>query len=65
VSHIVAEQTREIGIRMALGAQVGDVRRLFLRHRLTLTIARVAIGLGAAVLMDARDVGPALWCQSG
>lgn len=51
VSHIAAERTSEIGIRMALGAQVGDVRRLLLRHGLTLTVAGIAIGLGAAVLM--------------
>src|SRR5262249_28122872 len=51
VSHIVAERTSEIGIRMALGAQIGDVRRLLLRYGLTLAIAGIAIGLAAAVLM--------------
>jgi len=51
VSHIVAERTSEIGIRMALGAQAGDVRRLLLRHGLTLTIAGIALGLSAAALL--------------
>ena len=39
VSYIAAERTHEIGIRMALGAQTGDVRALFLRHGLALTLA--------------------------
>lgn len=51
LSHIVAERTGEIGIRMALGAQIGDIRRLFLRYGLTLTIVGVAAGMGAAMLM--------------
>jgi putative ABC transport system permease protein len=51
VSHIAAERTNEVGIRMALGAQTGDVRRLFVRHGLMLTIAGIAIGAGAARLI--------------
>jgi ABC-type antimicrobial peptide transport system permease subunit len=51
VSHTVAERTGEIGIRMAPGAQVGDIRRLCLRYWLRLTIAGVATGPGAAWLM--------------
>jgi hypothetical protein len=34
IGYIAAQRTREIGIRIALGAQTGDVRRLFLRHGL-------------------------------
>ncbi len=51
VSHIAAERTNEVGIRMALGAQTGDVRRLFLRYGLTLTLTGIMVGLGAAVLL--------------
>jgi len=51
VAHIVAERTHEIGIRMALGAQGRDIRRLFLRHGLALALTGIASGLGAAVLV--------------
>jgi putative ABC transport system permease protein len=51
VSYIAAERTFEIGIRMALGAQHGDVRRLFLRHGMTLTVAGIVLGIGAAMLV--------------
>jgi putative ABC transport system permease protein len=51
VSYIVAERTYEVGIRMALGAQGGDVRALFLRHGLALTLAGLALGIGAALLL--------------
>jgi putative ABC transport system permease protein len=36
---------------MALGAQSRDVGRLFLRHGLTLTVASITIGIGAAALV--------------
>ncbi|HSK10106.1 MAG TPA: ABC transporter permease, partial [Vicinamibacterales bacterium] len=48
VAYIATQRTREIGIRVALGAQRGDVSRLFLRHGLVLTVAGVAIGLAGA-----------------
>ena len=32
IAYMAAQRTREIGIRMALGAQIGDVRTMFLRH---------------------------------
>jgi ABC-type antimicrobial peptide transport system permease subunit len=41
----VARRTREIGIRIALGATSGDVKRLMLREGLRTTIAGVVIGL--------------------
>jgi predicted permease len=49
IAYISAQRTREIGIRMALGAQRGDVSRLFVRHGLWLTALGVALGIGAAL----------------
>ncbi|MGH9162505.1 MAG: ABC transporter permease, partial [Vicinamibacteraceae bacterium] len=51
IAYVAAQRTREIGIRMALGAQTGDVRRLFLRHGLGLTLTGIALGVGAALLL--------------
>jgi ABC-type antimicrobial peptide transport system permease subunit len=48
VAYVATQRTREIGIRMALGAQPGDVRRLFVRHGLLITDVGVVVGLAAA-----------------
>ena len=48
IAYVAAQRTREIGIRMALGAARRDVSRLFVRHGLWLTGCGVAIGLVAA-----------------
>ena len=48
IAYIAAQRTREIGIRMALGAQVADVRTLFLRHGLWLTGVGIALGVVVA-----------------
>ncbi|MBN2371537.1 MAG: ABC transporter permease, partial [Vicinamibacteria bacterium] len=45
ISHRTAERTREVGIRMALGARAGDVRRLVVVQALTLTAIGVVGGL--------------------
>lgn len=44
----VASRTREIGIRMALGADAGSVRKMVLRYAAALTIPGVALGLFGA-----------------
>jgi len=48
MAFLVARRTREIGIRMALGAAQRDVLWMVLRETLTLAFVGVAIGLGCA-----------------
>lgn len=49
ISHLVGERTHEIAIRMALGAQRWEVLRMVLGDGARMTLAGVAIGLGAAL----------------
>jgi ABC-type antimicrobial peptide transport system permease subunit len=51
ISYSVSQRTREIGIRIALGAQQSAVRRMFVRHGLALAGIGVACGLAAAIAL--------------
>ncbi len=48
ISYAVSQRTREIGIRLALGAQKGELQWMFVRSAITLTGIGVAIGVVAA-----------------
>jgi len=48
MAYTVAQRTREIGIRMALGAARNDVQKLVLGHAVQLTLLGSGIGLAAA-----------------
>jgi predicted permease len=48
IAYAVSQRTREIGIRLALGARPADVRRMFVRYGLGLCAVGIAIGVIAA-----------------
>ena len=50
-SYLISRRTREIGIRMALGANGGDVMGMVMRESAGLTLAGLAVGLPIALMM--------------
>ena len=74
IAYTAEQRTREIGARMALGAEAGDVCRLFLGRGLALTATGVAIGMAAATLVTGamsaflfgvRPFDPATYAAAG
>jgi predicted permease len=51
IAYVVAQRSREVGIRMALGAQRREVRAMFLRQGLKLSAVGLALGLVAALAL--------------
>jgi putative ABC transport system permease protein len=51
LSYSVARRSREIGVRVALGATGGEVARLVIRQAMTLTSMGIAAGLAAALVL--------------
>lgn len=51
MNYTVSQRTREIGIRVALGAETNDVLRLVLRQGLILALAGVALGVAASLAL--------------
>ena len=60
VAHSIAQRTREVGIRIALGATVPDVVALLVREGMAFPIAGLVVGIGAALLLT-RALGAMLY----
>jgi len=51
MAYAVAQRTKEIGVRMALGATQGQVVKMILRQGMTLTLLGVVLGLAGAYVL--------------
>jgi len=60
MAYAVEQRTREIGIRMALGADGWQVLQLVVRQAIWMIVAGVAVGLGGAMALT-RFISSELW----
>ena len=60
MAHTVAQQTREIGVRIALGADPGSVGRMVIRSGAVLLLTGIALGLAGSVFA-ARLLAQQIW----
>jgi len=60
MAYSVQQRTQEIGIRMALGAEAGDVRTMVLKHGLTFSLIGVVVG-GTGAFLLARFISTFLY----
>ena len=61
VAYSVSQRTREIGVRMALGAQRGTVYKMVMRQAGWLTLIGLAIGLVCSIGASLADAQAAVW----
>jgi predicted permease len=52
IAYVLSQRTRELGIRMALGARAGTLKAMLVRHVLALVAIGVALGAGGAVALS-------------
>jgi putative ABC transport system permease protein len=75
VAETISQRTSEIGLRIALGAEPGDILRMVLHRSLVLTLAGIVVGTGAGFYLvrylqsllfgvDLRD-GVTFWSAAG
>ena len=64
MSYAVAQRTREIGLRMTLGAQRGNVLRLVIGQGMKLALFGVGLGLVASIALTRTMKKPAFWVSA-
>jgi putative ABC transport system permease protein len=52
INYAVSQRTREIGIRMALGARKGQILALVMNRGVRITLLGLALGLGGSLLLS-------------